>query len=131
MVARKKHHFVSYSRRILPPVDPFPNDPYSDPDPPEPEPTTPTQATSRRTPLTRLGPPRERAIYAPFNLRQLFELFLVLPLNLIPVIGVPLFILITGYRAGPLLMWRYFTLRAFSKEEREAFVKKRRLAFTG
>lgn len=74
-------------------------------------------------PVKRLGAREKGAIFAPFSVRQLVELTLLLPLNFVPFVGVPLFLLLTGYRAGPLLNWRYFTLKGFSKQERKGFVK--------
>ncbi|KAJ9626911.1 hypothetical protein H2203_003368 [Taxawa tesnikishii (nom. ined.)] len=41
----------------------------------------------------------------------------------VKALGVPLFLLLTGYRAGPLLQWRYFKLKEMSKRERKAFIK--------
>ena len=52
----------------------------------------------------RLGSPYQRGgTYYPFSLRQIIEFIFLLPINAIPVVGVPLFLLLTGYRAGPLL----------------------------
>lgn len=77
-------------------------------------------------PRTRLGRPTQKAIYAPFSLRQIVEFVLLLPLNLVPYVGVPIFLLFTGYRAGPLLHWRYFKLKGMDKHEKKAFIAKRR-----
>lgn len=41
-----------------------------------------------------------------------------------------MFLILTGYRAGPLQHWRYFHLLEFTKKERNAFIKKRRLPYT-
>ena len=41
-----------------------------------------------------------------------------------------MFLILTGYRAGPLQHWRYFKLLGFTKKERNAFIKKRRLRYT-
>ncbi|MCJ1362173.1 hypothetical protein MMC16_001275 [Acarospora aff. strigata] len=81
--------------------------------------------------LKRLGKPTTTpAIYSPFSIRQILEFILFLPFNLIPVVGTPVFLLLTGYRAGPLHHWRYFKLRGFAKKERKAYVKRRRLRYT-
>ncbi|KAK4990381.1 hypothetical protein LTR66_005942 [Elasticomyces elasticus] len=77
-------------------------------------------------PASRLGKQEKGAIFAPFSLRQIIEFVILLPLNFIPYVGVPLFLLLTGYRAGPFLHWRYFKLRGFSKKERSAFIKTKR-----
>jgi hypothetical protein len=82
-------------------------------------------------PVKRLGPREKGAQFAPFSFRQLLEFALFLPLNFVPFVGVPLFLLLTGYRAGPLLSWRYFALKGFTKKERNAFIgqKKRRFEY--
>ena len=41
-----------------------------------------------------------------------------------------MFLVLTGYRAGPLQHWRYFKLLNFTKKERNAFIKKRQLRYT-
>jgi hypothetical protein len=83
-----------------------------------------------RDPVKQLGKPTTSAVYSPFSLRQILEFIILLPLNLIPVAGVPMFLIITGYRAGPFHHWRYFKLMDFTKRERKDFVKKRQLKYT-
>jgi Etoposide-induced protein 2.4 (EI24) len=82
------------------------------------------------TPLQRLGKPTTSAIYAPFSLRQIVEFILLLPLNFVPVAGVPMFLVLTGYRAGPFHHWRYFQLLDFTKDKRKQFVRSRQLKYT-
>lgn len=81
-------------------------------------------------PLKELGKPIVTAVYSPFSLRQILEFIFLLPLNLIPVAGTPMFLILTGYRAGPFHHWRYFKLLGFTKKERKAFVKRRQLRYT-
>lgn len=81
-------------------------------------------------PVKKLGKHSVSAIYAPFSLRQIIEFIAFLPLNLIPVIGIPLFLVLTGYRAGPFHHWRYFQLRDFDKAERKQFVEQRQMRYT-
>lgn len=69
-------------------------------------------------------------VYSPFSLRQIIELIVLLPLNLIPYAGVPLFLILTGYRAGPFQHWRYFKLLGLNKKERKAAIKRRQLKYT-
>lgn len=83
-----------------------------------------------KDPVKQLGKPTTSAIYSPFSLRQILEFIIFLPMNLIPVAGTPMFLFITGYRAGPLHHWRYFKLLDFTKKERQAFVKQRQLKYT-
>lgn len=74
-------------------------------------------------PVKRLGAREKGATFAPFSFRQIIEFIIFLPLNFVPFAGVPLFLLLTGYRAGPLLAWRYFALKGFAKKERNAFIR--------
>ena len=80
-------------------------------------------------PVKTLGRPRVSAVYSPFSIRQIVEFILFLPLNLIPVVGTPLFLVLTGYRAGPLHHWRYFKLLDYTKKERQRFVRARKLRY--
>lgn len=82
------------------------------------------------TPVKKLGKPTMSAVYSPFSLRQIIEFILFLPLNFVPVAGVPMFLIITGYRAGPFHHWRYFKLLGFNKKERNAVIKQRQLRYT-
>lgn len=81
-------------------------------------------------PVRRLGKPTKSSVYAPFSFRQIAEFVVLLPLNFVPYVGVPLFLLLTGYRAGPFQHWRYFQLLGFDRKKREEFVKKRRWQYT-
>ncbi|KAF2000543.1 hypothetical protein P154DRAFT_465737 [Amniculicola lignicola CBS 123094] len=81
-------------------------------------------------PVLCLGKPTQPSVYGPFSFRQIAEFVILLPLNFIPYVGVPLFLLLTGYRAGPLQHWRYFKLRGFDRKQRNAFAKRRRLQYT-
>lgn len=81
-------------------------------------------------PVKALGRPVHSAVYAPFSFRQMFEFVVFLPLNLIPVAGVPVFLFLTGYRAGPLHHWRLFKLRGYDSKERKAFIKSHQLKYT-
>ncbi|KXL45621.1 hypothetical protein M433DRAFT_66835 [Acidomyces richmondensis BFW] len=79
-------------------------------------------------PMKKLGAREKGAQFAPFSIRQLLEFLIFLPLNFVPFVGVPLFLLLTGYRAGPLLNRRYFVLKGFTRKQRNEFIrmKKRR-----
>lgn len=79
--------------------------------------------------LKMLGKPAVSAIYAPFSIRQIVEFVVLLPLNFVPVVGIPLFLALTGYRAGPFHHWRYFQLREFTTKERKGFVMRRKLRY--
>ena len=81
-------------------------------------------------PVKMLGKPTDSAVYSPFSIRQILEFIIFLPLNLVPVVGTPMFLLLTGYRAGPLHHYRYFKLLKLTKAEKSGFVKERKLRYT-
>ena len=84
----------------------------------------------RSSPVKQLGRPTTSAVYSPFSLRQIVEFICFLPLNLIPVLGTPAFLILTGYRAGPFHHWRYFKLLGLTKKDRRMAIKKRQLSYT-
>ncbi|MCJ1320853.1 hypothetical protein MMC15_006194 [Xylographa vitiligo] len=81
-------------------------------------------------PVRQLGRPTTSAVYSPFSCQQITEFICLIPLNLIPVVGTPVFLVLTGFRAGPLQHWRYFKLLALTKKERQATIKRRQLSYT-
>ncbi|KAH8727843.1 hypothetical protein GQ44DRAFT_738015 [Phaeosphaeriaceae sp. PMI808] len=81
-------------------------------------------------PVRRLGKPTRSSVYAPFSFRQIAEFIILLPINFVPYVGVPLFLLLTGYRAGPLQHWRYFQLLGYDRKQRNAIVAKKRWQYT-
>ncbi|KAK3314194.1 hypothetical protein B0H66DRAFT_483111 [Apodospora peruviana] len=64
-----------------------------------------------------LGKPTQRAEYQPWSLIQIVELIVFLPLNLIPFVGPPAFLIITGARVGKLSHYRWYKLRGLTKKE--------------
>lgn len=66
-----------------------------------------------------LGKPTSRAEYTPWSFKQIIELVVFLPLTLIPVVGAPAYIIITGTRLGKLSHYRWFKLRGLSRRERK------------
>lgn len=83
-----------------------------------------------RTAVKMLGKPTTSAIYSPFSFRQIAEFILLLPLNLIPIVGVPFFLLLTGARAGPLHHYRYFKLLGLNKKQKKEQIRKRGWKYT-
>lgn len=81
-------------------------------------------------PVKMLGKPTKSAIYSPFSLRQIIEFIIFLPLNFIPLVGVPIFLIVTGFRAGPFHHWRYFKLLGLSKKERNQYIRRRKMKYT-
>ncbi|KAL8683799.1 MAG: hypothetical protein Q9186_000287 [Xanthomendoza sp. 1 TL-2023] len=85
---------------------------------------------SASDPVKQLGKPTTSVVYSPFSLRQIIEFIIFLPLNFIPVAGTPLFLVMTGYRAGQLHHFRYFQLLGFTKKERNHYLSRRKLRYT-
>ncbi|KAH9831753.1 uncharacterized protein C8Q71DRAFT_283236 [Rhodofomes roseus] len=81
-------------------------------------------------PVKKLGKSRISHVYSPFSFRQICEFIVLLPLTLAPVIGTPLFLIFTGYRAGPLQHWRYFKLLGLTKAEQKQAIKRRQRKYT-
>jgi uncharacterized protein involved in cysteine biosynthesis len=72
-----------------------------------------------------LGKPTRGAEYAPFSFKQIAELIACLPLNLIPVVGPPAFIVITGTRVGKLSHHRWYKLRGLGRKDIKLETKSR------
>ncbi|KAH8890491.1 hypothetical protein GQ53DRAFT_782518 [Thozetella sp. PMI_491] len=77
-----------------------------------------------------LGKPTSRAEYQPWSLVQIAELIVYLPLNLIPYIGTPAFIIITGARLGKLSHHRWFKLRGLDRKETKKELRERAWEYT-
>ncbi|KAJ5281019.1 hypothetical protein N7478_006391 [Penicillium angulare] len=69
--------------------------------------------------------------FSNFKPQALLRSLIFLPLNLIPVVGTVLYILVQGKRVGPGLHARYFQLKGWNSLEREEWVEKNRGAYTG
>lgn len=67
-------------------------------------------------PVKMLGKPTTRAEYNPWSFKQIAELIFFLPLNLVPFVGTPAFIMITGSRLGKLSHHRWFKLRGLDRK---------------
>ncbi|KAI1811110.1 hypothetical protein GGS20DRAFT_579337 [Poronia punctata] len=81
-------------------------------------------------PVKKLGKPTSAAVYQPWSLIQIVELFICLPLNLIPYVGTPAFLIITGARLGTFAHYRWFELRGLNKKERKVAVRNRNWDYT-
>lgn len=80
--------------------------------------------------VKKLGRPTTSTVYSPFSFRQILEFILFLPLNFIPYVGTPAFLIVTGARAGPFAHWRYFKLRGLTRKKRNAEIRQRRWEYT-
>ncbi|KAJ4247762.1 hypothetical protein NW762_012970 [Fusarium torreyae] len=76
-------------------------------------------------PVRMLGKPTTAAIYTPWSIIQIVELIVFLPLNLVPVVGTPAFIIITGTRLGKLAHYRWFQIKGLSKLEQKQALRER------
>lgn len=72
-----------------------------------------------------LGKPTSPAVYTPWSIIQIIELIIFLPLNLIPFVGTPAFIIITGARLGKLAHYRWFQLKGYSKDRQKKELRDR------
>ncbi|KAI1082589.1 hypothetical protein F5B20DRAFT_508128 [Whalleya microplaca] len=77
-----------------------------------------------------LGKPTSPAVYQPWSLIQIVELIIFLPLNLIPYVGTPAFIIITGARLGTFAHYRWFDMRGLTKKERKKEIRGRMWDYT-
>lgn len=76
-------------------------------------------------PVRMLGKPTTAAIYTPWSIIQIVELIVFLPLNFVPIVGTPAFIIITGTRLGKLAHYRWFQIKGYSKVEQKKALRDR------
>ncbi|KAH9919927.1 uncharacterized protein B0H18DRAFT_881472 [Fomitopsis serialis] len=81
-------------------------------------------------PVKKLGKSRISHVYSPFSFRQICEFVILLPLTFAPVVGTPIFLVLTGYRAGPLQHWRYFKLLGLTEKDKKQAIKRRQRKYT-
>ena len=72
-----------------------------------------------------LGKPTNPAAYQPWSLVQMIELIVFLPLNLVPIVGTPAFIIITGARLGKLSHYRWYKLRGLTRKQKKKEIRDR------
>ncbi|KAI5859927.1 hypothetical protein GGS23DRAFT_254595 [Durotheca rogersii] len=82
------------------------------------------------TSVKKLGKPTTPAVYQPWSLIQIVELVVFLPLNLVPYVGMPAFVIITGARLGTFSQYRWFALRGMTKKEQKREVRSRMWEYT-
>jgi hypothetical protein len=86
------------------------------------------QIKSGEDPIARLGKVIKKP-FAKFTPNAIIRYLLYLPLNLIPIVGTVMFIILQGKRHGPAAHARYFQLKQWSSSQREAFVEQNRAAY--
>ncbi|OLN87646.1 hypothetical protein CCHL11_05694 [Colletotrichum chlorophyti] len=77
------------------------------------------------TAVKMLGKPTSPAVFTPWSMIQIIELIVFLPLNFVPVVGTPAFIIITGTRLGKLAHYRWFQLRGLGKKDAKKEIRSR------
>lgn len=80
--------------------------------------------------IKKLGKPTTAAMYTPWSIKQIAELIFFLPLNFIPYVGPPAFIIITGSRLGKLAHYRWYRLRGLTKKEEKVEISSRAWEYT-
>lgn len=65
-----------------------------------------------------------------FTPSAIIRYFMYLPLNMIPVVGTILFIVLQAKRLGPLAHARYFQLKGMGKREKEEWIEARGPQYT-
>ena len=83
-----------------------------------------------RDAMARLGKVLSRP-FERFKPQALLRSIIYLPLNLIPVVGTVLYIVVQGKKIGPGLHARYFQLKGWNSTQREEWIEKNRAAYTG
>jgi uncharacterized protein involved in cysteine biosynthesis len=68
--------------------------------------------------------------FARFTPSAILRYFIYLPLNMIPIVGTVIFILLQGRRFGPNAHARYFQLKGWDKQKKEEWLEKKRAAYT-
>ena len=68
--------------------------------------------------------------FAKFAPSAIIRYFLYLPLNLIPVVGTLLFVIMQGRTYGPSAHARYFQLKKWSSSQRDEWVEQHKAAYT-
>lgn len=87
------------------------------------------QVKSGSDPTAKLGKILSKP-FASFTPKAIIRYFMFLPLNFIPVVGTVLFVILQGRKFGPTAHARYFQLKKMGGREKEAFIAKRKAAYT-
>lgn len=90
---------------------------------------TDRQIKSSSDPIARMGK-IARKPFERFTPKAIIRYFLYLPLNMIPVVGTVMFVILQGKRTGPTAHARYFQLKQMKKRERQQFIAARQGAYT-
>ena len=80
-------------------------------------------------PIAKLGKLIKKP-FAKFTPTAIVRYLMYLPLNLIPVVGTVMFVILQGKRAGPVAHARYFQLKQWGRSQQEKHVEQFRGAYT-
>ncbi|KAL0261883.1 hypothetical protein SLS55_003316 [Diplodia seriata] len=80
-------------------------------------------------PIGKLGKLMKKP-FARFSPDAIIRYIIYLPLNLIPVVGTVMFIILRGRKAGPAAHARYFQLKGMKSHQKEDFIEQRKAAYT-
>jgi hypothetical protein len=87
------------------------------------------QIKSGGDPIARLGKMIKKP-FGKFTPNAIIRYLLYLPLNIIPVVGTVIFIILQGKRSGPAAHTRYFQLKQWSSSQRETYIEQHRGGYT-
>ncbi|KAF1965093.1 hypothetical protein BU23DRAFT_585202 [Bimuria novae-zelandiae CBS 107.79] len=79
--------------------------------------------------MARLGK-ISRKPFEKWSPKAIIRYFMYLPLNMIPVVGTVLFVILQGRKFGPTAHARYFQLKKMDKRQKEEFIEARKAAYT-
>lgn len=66
-----------------------------------------------------------------FSPSSITQYIIMLPLNLVPVVGTAAFLVLQGRKMGPSFHSRYFQLKGFNDDQRKDFIKQNKGAYIG
>ncbi|KAI9718007.1 MAG: hypothetical protein M1828_006997 [Chrysothrix sp. TS-e1954] len=88
------------------------------------------QVKSGRDPIGKLGKLVKRP-FAKLAPTAIIRYLILLPLNLIPIVGTGMFIMLQGRRLGPSAHDRYFQLKQWNPNTQDQWIEKNKGAYTG
>ena len=71
-----------------------------------------------------------RGPFEKWSPKAIIRYFLYLPLNMVPIVGTVMFVVLQGRKTGPTAHARYFQLKRMDKRQKEQFIERRKAAYT-
>lgn len=78
--------------------------------------------------VARLGKLARKPL-AKFSTESLVRYLIRLPLNLIPVVGTVVFLMVQGRETGPAMHERYFSLKGYTNAQKEEFIRRNKAGY--